>query len=281
MAGHWKKEYFPNEPYRNTFQFDGLPSIEEIQAFQMYSTRAREQLDSTKWDQVQDVGAKLKEILELPESLRGKPTYELRRQGLIQSFLFRLYSESTPIETQIRLGNSLLGFSEETAKRLPSNPRTKRNLALQYDHLSRLYSLVKESSASEREKAVVLAKKATSLRPDVGTYWNTLGVALYRQGDYYEAIRLLLKSIEMRKGGDPNDFFFLAMAHFKLGNKEESKQWYDKGVKWMADRATRIRGRLKEELESFQKEAAQLLELPVGIQKTPVEDSDAAPTDIP
>jgi len=243
MAGHWKKEYFPNEPYRNTFQFDGLPSIEEIQAFQMYSTRAREQLDSTKWDQVQDVGAKLREILELPESLRGKPTYELRRDGLIQSF------------------------------RLILAPRCNQ--------LAWLYSLKRESSASEREKAVVLAKKATSLRPDVGTYWNTLGVALYRQGDYYEAIRLLLKSIEMRKGGDPNDFFFLAMAHFKLGNKEESKQWYDKGVKWMADRATRIRGRLKEELESFQKEAAQLLELPVGIQKTPVEDSDAAPTDIP
>ena len=85
-------------------------------------------------------------------------------------------------------------------------------------------------------RAVQLARKATELVPKVALPWNTLGVAHYRAGHWEEAIESLLKSTELSSGGSSyssHDFFFLAMAHWQLGNTEEARQWYDKAVEWM------------------------------------------------
>ena len=29
------------------------------------------------------------------------------------------------------------------------------------------------------------------------------------------------------------DWFYLAMAHWQLGEKEQARQWYDRAVEWM------------------------------------------------
>ena len=39
--------------------------------------------------------------------------------------------------------------------------------------------------------------------------------------------------MEVGKGGYWFDWFFLAMAHWQLGHKEEARRWYDQGVAWM------------------------------------------------
>ena len=38
--------------------------------------------------------------------------------------------------------------------------------------------------------------------------------------------------MELRKGGDVFDWYFLAMAQWQLGHKNEARKWYDKGVEW-------------------------------------------------
>ena len=38
----------------------------------------------------------------------------------------------------------------------------------------------------------------------------------------------------LRNGGDCADWFFLAMVHWRLGDKAEARQWYDKADLWMA-----------------------------------------------
>lgn len=52
------------------------------------------------------------------------------------------------------------------------------------------------------------------------------------------------------------DWFVLTMAHWQLGNKEESRRWYDKAVPWMEKNQAE-----DEELRRFRAEAEELLEI--------------------
>ena len=58
---------------------------------------------------------------------------------------------------------------------------------------------------------------------------NTLGAALYRAGRYDEAIRRLEEAIRARGGASvPRDWAFLAMAHHRLGHRDEARRWLDR-----------------------------------------------------
>jgi serine/threonine protein kinase/WD40 repeat protein len=110
-------------------------------------------------------------------------------------------------------------------------------------------------------RAVVLAKKAVELVPTEGLYWNTLGVVQYRAGDWKAAIVALNQSMELRQGGDAFDFFFLAMACKRLGQKEQALLWYKRGALWVEqnNQALAKSAQHAEELRRFHAEAALLL----------------------
>ena len=103
------------------------------------------------------------------------------------------------------------------------------------------------------KRAVELATRALKLSAKP-SYWNTLGAARYRDGDWKAAIDALTKSMERSNGGDGNDWFFLAMAHWQLGDKPQGRSWYDKAVPWMEKNQPK-----NEELIRFRAEAAALL----------------------
>jgi serine/threonine protein kinase/Tfp pilus assembly protein PilF len=109
--------------------------------------------------------------------------------------------------------------------------------------------------------AVAHARKAVDLAPDIGGFWNTLGVAQYRNGDWKTAVEALMKSVQLRQGGDSFDFFFLAMAHWQLGEKDKARAWYDRAVAWMDQNAPQ-----DGELKRFRAEAASLLGLAKAAQ---------------
>ncbi|HZU35957.1 MAG TPA: protein kinase, partial [Gemmataceae bacterium] len=103
--------------------------------------------------------------------------------------------------------------------------------------------------------AVERAKKAVQWEPGNSTYWNTLGVALYRGGQYRAAIAALKKSEELAPGHDFScNACFLAMAHWRLGEKNQAKKWYGQTVQWMEKNKSK-----DEELIRFRREAAALL----------------------
>ncbi len=103
--------------------------------------------------------------------------------------------------------------------------------------------------------AVKLAKRAVALAPDNCAFWDTLGIAQYRAGEWKQAAEALAKSIDLhKKGGRAHDFFFLAMAHRKMDHQEEARTWYDKAVEW-----TRSNDPLNEKLHGFCAEASKLL----------------------
>ena len=59
-------------------------------------------------------------------------------------------------------------------------------------------------------------------------YLNTLGATLYRAGRYDEAIRRLEEAIQGRNGSSPHDCVFLALAHHRLGHRDEARRWLDR-----------------------------------------------------
>ena len=79
---------------------------------------------------------------------------------------------------------------------------------------------------------------------------NTLGVAHYRAGQWKEALAALKESMRRRSGGDGYDWFFIAMAKWQLGQKDEARKWYAKATK---------KEITDPELKRFRDEAAELL----------------------
>jgi hypothetical protein len=80
---------------------------------------------------------------------------------------------------------------------------------------------------------------------------GTIRVDLLLQDDWKAATDAPTQSMELRKGGDSNDWFFLAMAHWHLGDKPQACSWYEKAVPWMDKNQPK-----DEELIRFRAEAA-------------------------
>jgi tetratricopeptide (TPR) repeat protein len=73
--------------------------------------------------------------------------------------------------------------------------------------------------------ALALARRVVEKCSDSSAYWNTLGVAYFRTGDFETAISALDCAIVLGDGGSSFDHIFLAMAHARLGNQEESRRY--------------------------------------------------------
>ena len=119
---------------------------------------------------------------------------------------------------------------------------------------------------NDRVRSVELAEKAVQRSPENADFQNTLGVARYRSAQYSAAIEALQESIKLGSGGNSFDFFFLAMANWKLGDEDRARTRYDQAIEWMQER-----GPGNGELIRFRSEAEKLLgtpaEAPVPVQE--------------
>jgi serine/threonine protein kinase/Tfp pilus assembly protein PilF len=107
-------------------------------------------------------------------------------------------------------------------------------------------------------RAVELAKKAVALRPKEQTFWNTLGVAHYRAGQWEEACAALGRSIDLRRPDNPCvdcDWLFLAMANYRLGKEKAAHQCYNQAIHWLK----KDHPKNQEDLRSVCAEAEELL----------------------
>jgi tetratricopeptide (TPR) repeat protein len=84
------------------------------------------------------------------------------------------------------------------------------------------------------DEAVKLAGKAADLAPEAWPYWETLGVAHYRAGDWDAAVRALSKSAELNDRSSAATGFFLAMAHWRKGDKDQARRCYDRTIDGIA-----------------------------------------------
>jgi tetratricopeptide (TPR) repeat protein len=109
--------------------------------------------------------------------------------------------------------------------REPENARYRNNLAW-------LLAGRPIDDPDDRGRAVALAREAVEIEPGMGVFWNTLGAALYRAGDWDGSAQALERSMQLRAGGDPFDWFFLAMACRRRGQAEAARRWFDRATTW-------------------------------------------------
>jgi tetratricopeptide (TPR) repeat protein len=102
-------------------------------------------------------------------------------------------------------------------------------------------------------RAIIWARKAVELDPENEDYWNTLGVVLYRAGDWRGAIQALERSVSIQ-GHNSYDDFFLAMSRWQLGERQDALRLYDDAVRWMQQKQPN-----DEELRRFRAEASDML----------------------
>ena len=201
-------------------------------------------------------------VKELPESALCRTELAQALAGLAD-----LLKDPDRREEAKEIRRRVVGHYEALTADFPKEPRHRRNLVLSYLKLvSLLWELGRQSEAAEPYRkaleldpenhvinndrawflatspepglwdaalAVQLAKKAVKARPKTGSYRNTLGVALYRNGDYKAAVAELETAISLHEGGSSFDWFFLAMAHWRLGERDEARTWFDRAVQWM------------------------------------------------
>jgi len=75
------------------------------------------------------------------------------------------------------------------------------------------------------DKGRAMIEKAVDLRPDEGAIVDSLGWALYRLGDYQNAVRHLERAIEL-KADDPTISEHLGDAYWQVGRHDEARyQW--------------------------------------------------------
>jgi tetratricopeptide (TPR) repeat protein len=122
------------------------------------------------------------------------------------------------------------------------------------NRLAWIWSTVADPRWRQPAAAVRLAQRAVEFEPKVASYWTTLGVAYYRNGQPQKAIQALTRAVELGKGDSPIEFFFLALAHQQMKNTPQARQWYGKAMAGMDQK--------NEEVRRFQVEAAQVLGLP-------------------
>jgi eukaryotic-like serine/threonine-protein kinase len=108
-------------------------------------------------------------------------------------------------------------------------------------------------------RALVHARRAVRLSPAIGTYHNTLGVALYRSGQYREAVTELDTSLAAGSQADaPYDLFFLAMCRVRLGDTARANVDFERACHLQAE-VRRSAGNV-EELEAIKREAKDIMD---------------------
>jgi tetratricopeptide (TPR) repeat protein len=117
--------------------------------------------------------------------------------------------------------------------------------------------LATEADARKRDPAgaVALARKVAGAAPENWVAHQVLGVASYRAGDWKGTLAALERSVELAKGGNSVDWFFLAMARWRMGDRGAAGQAYRRGQELLA----KFRP-VPAQVRAFQAEAAALME---------------------
>jgi len=135
-----------------------------------------------------------------------------------------------------------LGLLEDRCAASPEDPALARRRNDCVNDLAWFLSTRPDPAPGERAEAARLARRATKADPDEAAYWNTLAVALCRAGDALGALEAAERSMELADVSTGFDFVALALAHARIGRKDEARRWLAATKEWRelnrADRST-------------------------------------------
>jgi serine/threonine protein kinase len=117
----------------------------------------------------------------------------------------------------------------------------RRGLAIEPDNPALLNGLAwsltlrPDAPPGEAAEAVELAKKAVAADPKERAFWNTLGLARLRAGQWPLAAESLEKSMELQsQGGDAADRLLMALVCRRRGDTPAALDWYIRALEWMS-----------------------------------------------
>jgi len=160
---------------------------------------------------------------------------------------------------------------EEAAAAFRRSIALYENLAAEYPGLTRIKvavtrycSLCPAPQFRDEARAILLARQLLREKPAVAEFWSLLGIAHHRRGETQAAVEAFGNAI----GLDPNEAyarFFVAMSHWKQGEKDQARSEYEKAVRtFETHHAADVNAR------RFRTEAAALLGLkPPGEEAKP------------
>lgn len=131
---------------------------------------------------------------------------------------------------------------------------------------SEAWGAVMETNLSPEmyRRAVEVCRMNVSAFPGNAGMINTLGIALYRTGDYQGAYDAHTRSAELERRGDgkphPIDLAMLAMSAWKLGRTGDAMKHFDQ----MTERMTEVKYATDQESLRFAAEARDLLKRPAA-----------------
>jgi thiol-disulfide isomerase/thioredoxin len=122
-------------------------------------------------------------------------------------------------------------YDRDAAKRDLLNNLTQRSSAYEFNN-SFWKTIV---SPNSKPSAAEIERMSAICRDDPrGIYFNTLGTAQYRIGNYEAAVEACLKSVDLTPnelnlpGPHAGDLAVLAMSHFQLGDKEQAVKYRER-----------------------------------------------------
>jgi tetratricopeptide (TPR) repeat protein/serine/threonine protein kinase len=186
----------------------------------------------------------------------------LRSQGKLDEAIAR-YREAIRLQPDYAYAHSNLGLALMRQGKVAEAIAAHRE-ALRLDphyhnipnNLAWALALTPDRPPSDYDEAAVLAGKAIDLEAN-GSKYNTLALAEYRRGRWDDAIADAERSIKLINGVDASNWFFLAMAHARKGDRAKATTWFEKAVAWTKEKAPK-----DPELLGFWAEASKLLGRP-------------------
>jgi eukaryotic-like serine/threonine-protein kinase len=153
-----------------------------------------------------------------------------------------------------------MGHSDQAAQDFCKAIGEKSDLA---NDLARAFATLPDLLPREPRLAVELAQQATRQAPRQAMYWNTLGVAYYRSGDWEAAILALEESEKLEPGRYLGfNAFIVAMCHHQLGDPLAAKDNYSRAIRWCEQNQAKLSAQQQQELKAFRAEVEALLRAP-------------------
>jgi tetratricopeptide (TPR) repeat protein len=111
------------------------------------------------------------------------------------------------------------------------------SLAYRLERFAWLLAHCPDKRLRDTKASVEHARRATSLRPDIGEYWYTLAMVQYRNGDWRDSLASL-DTVKVKEGElDASSLLLSGMNLHRLDRKEEARTAVKKAVEWMDERS--------------------------------------------
>jgi tetratricopeptide (TPR) repeat protein len=192
--------------------FPSVPVYSELRA-SAFSYLANRLFASRQLGEAESVQRQALEIREA--MMRADPTStRLRRQTAIECELMAILMAESGLPREAE--RWFVRASALDATRL-----TPKN------DLAWLLATCQDPAVRDPARAVAMAEEVVAARPRVGAFWNTLGLAKLRAGDWAGAQAALEESMRLCGGGQRCDWLAVALVRWHRGDPADARRWYE------------------------------------------------------